>query len=183
MIHTTHFKNRMGELFVAASPRGLLQLHMIPKGAVGPILKELSGTYPDAAVREGGKPLEPILEEIREYFSGERKEFSIALDLKGTPFQMAVWDELQRIPYGETRSYGEVAAKIGKSKAARAVGMACNRNPIAIVVPCHRVVGAKGDLTGYAFGLKIKARLLELERRVRRKEDWGKDNIAKSLPF
>lgn len=101
--------------------------------------------------------------QLGEYFSGQRMAFSIPLRLSGTPFQMAVWEELCRIPFGETRSYKEIAVRIGSPEACRAVGMANNRNPIPIIVPCHRVIGKNGNLTGYAGGLDIKFRLLQIE--------------------
>ncbi len=102
--------------------------------------------------------------ELEEYFAGKRRAFTFPIELDGTDFQRAVWNELLKIPYGGTSSYGRVAAAIGRPRAARAVGMACNRNPLMIVVPCHRVLGADGSLTGYAGGLDVKARLLSLER-------------------
>ena len=102
--------------------------------------------------------------QLREYFSGMRKTFDLPIAPMGTPFQMAVWRALCEIPYGETRTYGEIAAAIGNPKAGRAVGMACNRNPLWIVVPCHRVVGSCGNLTGYAGGLDLKRSLLQLEQ-------------------
>ena len=89
--------------------------------------------------------------------------------MQGTPFQQKVWAALREIPYGETRSYGQIAAQVGNPKASRAVGMANNRNPIAIIVPCHRVIGANGSLTGYAGGLNVKQELLALERRTRQR--------------
>lgn len=101
--------------------------------------------------------------QLMEYFKGERKEFDIQLMPSGTPFQMKVWNALQTIPYGETKSYGKIAAQIGKPRACRAVGMANNRNPISIIIPCHRVIGADGSLTGYGGGLDIKRTLLTLE--------------------
>jgi len=108
-------------------------------------------------IREAAKQLE-------EYFVGKRKIFDIPLGPEGTPFQRAVWEALLEIPYGETRSYGDIAARIGNPKAARAVGMANNRNPIAVFVPCHRVIGASGKLVGYAGGVDVKKKLLELEK-------------------
>ena len=109
----------------------------------------------------------PILVEterqLREYFDGRRTEFALTLDLSGTAFQRKVWRALSTIPFGETRSYAEIAKQIGKPTAARAVGAANGRNPVSIVTPCHRVVGSTGQLTGFAGGLEVKARLLGLE--------------------
>jgi methylated-DNA-[protein]-cysteine S-methyltransferase len=103
--------------------------------------------------------------QLGEYFDGKRKIFTVPLALHGTDFQIAVWKVLQTIPFGETRSYGEVAALAGNAKACRAAGMANNRNPIVIIVPCHRVIGRNGSLTGYGGGLPAKQFLLELEKR------------------
>jgi methylated-DNA-[protein]-cysteine S-methyltransferase len=111
----------------------------------------------------------PILLEterqLREYFAGERQAFSLKLDPAGTHFQRRVWNALLTIPYGDTRSYGQIARQIGCPAAVRAVGAANGRNPISIITPCHRVIGSTGKLTGFAGGLETKARLLELERR------------------
>ena len=105
------------------------------------------------------------VEQLEAYFAGERTDFDLELSLAGSEFQRRVWQALLTIPYGETRSYGEIAEQIGASGAARAVGLANGRNPIAIIVPCHRVIGASGSLTGYGGGLERKQSLLELERR------------------
>jgi methylated-DNA-[protein]-cysteine S-methyltransferase len=113
-----------------------------------------------------GEQVEPLrqgMDELRRYFAGERVEFSCPLDLYGTPFQLEVWQALCRIPYGETRTYAEMARAIGRSLAVRAVGAANGANPIAIIVPCHRVVGSNGSLTGYGGGLPMKEWLLALE--------------------
>ncbi|MGY4024609.1 methylated-DNA--[protein]-cysteine S-methyltransferase [Aeromonas rivuli] len=107
--------------------------------------------------------LAPYLAEFREYFTGERQEFTLPLAAKGTEFQQAVWLALRDIPYGETCSYGEIARRINRPKAVRAVGAANGRNPLSIIVPCHRVIGQNGSLTGYAGGLAIKRALLKLE--------------------
>jgi len=101
--------------------------------------------------------------EINEYLDGKRKTFDIVLEPNGTDFQKKVWQELTKVPYGTTVTYGQLAAKIGKPKAARAVGSAMNKNPILIVQPCHRVVGSDGSLTGFAIGLDVKRKLLDLE--------------------
>jgi len=102
--------------------------------------------------------------QIEEYLNGKRKNFSLPLVTRGTEFQMDVWRALQSIPYGETRSYKEIAELVNRPKAVRAVGMANHRNPISIIVPCHRVIGCDGNLTGYGGGLPLKKYLLELER-------------------
>ncbi|MEW1601100.1 cysteine methyltransferase [Streptomyces sp. DH-12] len=103
-------------------------------------------------------------EQLAAYFAGELKEFTVPLRLHGTPFQRRVWEQLTRIPYGETRTYGQLAGVLGNPKASRAVGLANGRNPVGIIVPCHRVVGSTGSLTGYGGGLDRKRRLLDLER-------------------
>ena len=103
--------------------------------------------------------------ELEEYFDGKRKKFTLPLDLRGTDFQLRVWNVLRKIPYGETRSYKEVALAAGNEKASRAVGMANNKNPILIVVPCHRVIGSNGAMTGFACDLDVKKKLLELEKK------------------
>jgi methylated-DNA-[protein]-cysteine S-methyltransferase len=107
--------------------------------------------------------LAPLRRQLEEYFAGERSEFELDLAPSGSPFQLDVWRALCAIPYGETASYGEIAAAVGQPGAARAVGGANNRNPIAIVIPCHRVIGANGTLTGYGGGLPRKQQLLALE--------------------
>ncbi|WP_320784115.1 methylated-DNA--[protein]-cysteine S-methyltransferase [Streptomyces sp. CRN 30] len=109
-------------------------------------------------------PFAETTAQLGAYFAGELKEFTLDLHLAGTPFQHEVWNQLTRIPYGETRTYGELATALGNPKASRAVGLANGRNPIGIIVPCHRVVGADGDLTGYGGGLPRKRRLLDFER-------------------
>ncbi|MFF1463364.1 methylated-DNA--[protein]-cysteine S-methyltransferase [Streptomyces sp. NPDC058330] len=109
----------------------------------------------------------PFAEAVRQldaYFAGDLTDFDLPLRLEGTPFQRTVWAELRRIPYGETRSYGELAERLGKPGASRAVGLANGKNPVGIIVPCHRVIGASGGLTGYGGGLERKQRLLAFER-------------------
>ena len=108
--------------------------------------------------------LKEAITELNEYIDGKRISFDLQLELQGTEFQKRVWQALKEIPFGETRSYGEIAKLIGNEKASRAVGMANNKNPIPIIVPCHRVIGANGKLVGYAGGLDIKEKLLNLEK-------------------
>lgn len=109
------------------------------------------------------KTLEKTIKQVDEYLSGKRKFFALPLDLVGTEFQLKVWNELLQIPFGETRSYKEIAIRLKNEKAVRAVGLANGKNPISLIVPCHRVIGSNGTLTGYAGGLKIKMHLLNLE--------------------
>ncbi|MFC5213176.1 methylated-DNA--[protein]-cysteine S-methyltransferase [Streptomyces coerulescens] len=113
--------------------------------------------------RRDESPFAEAEDQLEAYFTGELKEFTLELRLLGTPFQRTVWEQLRQIPYGETRSYGQLADALGNSGASRAVGLANGKNPIGIIVPCHRVVGANGSLTGYGGGLDRKQRLLDFE--------------------
>ena len=123
----------------------------------------LSGEM-QSALKEETPLIKKMAAQLAEYFEGKRKTFDLPLNPEGTDFQRSIWNELVKVPYGQTRSYKDIAVAAGNPKAARAVGMANNRNPLMIVVPCHRIVGANGSLTGYAGGLDVKERLLELER-------------------
>lgn len=121
-------------------------------------------TQPQKALLQTTELLSMATIQLDEYFQGKRTTFSLPFKLIGTPFQLAVWKELQNIPYGQTTSYKEIAQKINKPKACRAVGMANNKNPLPIIIPCHRVIGSNGKLIGYAGGLNLKNYLLELEK-------------------
>ena len=129
----------------------------------GCIVRITCGQAPEEDTLGDSCLLEQAAAEVREYLAGKRKVFSTPVNAKGTPFQKAVWEALQKIPFGETRSYGEIAREIGSPRGARAVGMACNRNPILLMIPCHRVVGSTGKLVGFAVGLPRKKWLLGLE--------------------
>lgn len=151
-----------GPLVLLATPTGLCRV-----GLPGESRASLEAW---AVQRVGSEPLEENLAalseaviQLREYFSRLRREFDLPLDLRGTPFQRRVWEELRRIPYGQTVAYGELAHRVGRPGAARAVGQAVGANPVPIIVPCHRVVGADGSLVGYGGGIEIKAALLRLE--------------------
>jgi O-6-methylguanine DNA methyltransferase len=146
----------VGSLFLAASTKGLMRLEFEAR------MQKLNADT--TQLRESKPALVPYLRELNDYFAGERREFSFPLDLRGTEFQLACWSALLKIPYGETRSYRDVAQAIGHPHAYRAVGMSNNRNPIAIIVPCHRVIASSGSLCGYGGGLDIKRKLLELEQ-------------------
>jgi methylated-DNA-[protein]-cysteine S-methyltransferase len=146
----------VGELKLVASDNGLVAI-LWPND--NPRRVPLSGL-----VEEQNHPVLMQAErQLAEYFAGQRRAFDLKLDFAGTAFQRQVWEALLTIPYGETRSYGQIARQIGSPKAVRAVGAANGRNPISIVTPCHRVVGATGKLTGFAGGLETKAHLLALE--------------------
>jgi methylated-DNA-[protein]-cysteine S-methyltransferase len=122
----------------------------------------------DGLRRRESRALDQVRTELDEYFAGTRSAFSVPLLLEGTPFQVSVWRALIEIPSGSTASYGEIARQLGRPQAARAVGAANGLNPISIIVPCHRLVGADGSLTGYGWGIDRKRRLLELERQTRK---------------
>jgi methylated-DNA-[protein]-cysteine S-methyltransferase len=146
----------VGELFIASTERGLCRISYHPEGQ-DEQLARICG------VRVLRSPLDEVRRELDEYFNGSRREFDLPLDLRVAPFHEAVLHELARVPYGRTQTYGSLAAKVGRPRAARAVGTVMNRNPIPIILPCHRIVGANGSLTGYAGGLHVKRALLELE--------------------
>jgi len=144
----------IGELLLAGED-GALAMIGFPKGSMR------RDPEPDWIYNE--KPLATARQQLEEYFAGDRKDFDLPLRIKGTEFQVSVLKALQEIPYGQTVSYGEIAKRIGRPKAVRAVGAANGRNPIPIVVPCHRVIGSSGDLTGFGGGLDTKEALLRLE--------------------
>lgn len=149
------FPSPVGRLLLVGNQKGLRALRF------------LDGTNSWECHPEGKKlrrPFQKVLRQLTEYFSGSRVKFQIPLDLEGTPFQIKVWKALQRIPYGRTAAYREVAQQVGKPLASRAVGAANGKNPISIIVPCHRVIGVDGKLVGYGGGLRIKKALLTHER-------------------
>ncbi|MBU6510579.1 MAG: methylated-DNA--[protein]-cysteine S-methyltransferase [Gammaproteobacteria bacterium] len=123
---------------------------------------------PQADWQKDEKPFREVIKQLKEYFAGQRRSFDLPLAPEGTDFQLKVWRALRGIPFGATWSYGQLAKRIGKPKASRAVGAANGQNPLPIIVPCHRVIGANGSLTGFGGGLKIKQQLLELESGERR---------------
>lgn len=149
-----YFDTPIGELLLAGDDAALAMIGF-PEG------KMRREPEPDWIYNE--KPFGEAIRQLAEYFAGERQEFDLPLRLNGTEFQLLVLEELRRIPYGQTTSYGDIAARIGRPRAVRAVGAANGRNPIPIVVPCHRVIGAGGDLTGFGGGLDTKEALLRLE--------------------
>ena len=153
----SRLKSFAGPLVIGVSSRGMALLEFdrgnFPRKA----------HWPDVVWQESTEATRKYVRELEEYFSGSRREFSFPLDLRGTPFQVKCWRALLDIPYGETRTYADIARAVGQPKGFRAVGLANNRNPIAIVVPCHRVIASDGTLCGYGGGLDLKRKLLELE--------------------
>ena len=153
----------MKQILYTESPFGTVGIAEDGKGICA--LFFLRGEKPEGYTEAETPLLRRAARELAEYFSGERRAFDLPLSLEGTAFQRADLAALCEIPYGETRSYGQIAARLGNPKACRAVGMANHRNPVAVLVPCHRVVGKNGSLTGYAGGLDVKEGLLALEKR------------------
>jgi methylated-DNA-[protein]-cysteine S-methyltransferase len=153
-VYYCYLETPIGELLLAGDADGLTLIGF-PKGSMR------REPEPDWIFNE--KPLGEARRQLREYFTGERREFDLSLKLSGTDFQVSVLRALQEIPYGQTVSYGEIAKRIGRPRAVRAVGAANGRNPLPIVVPCHRVIGSTGDLTGFGGGLDTKEALLRLE--------------------
>jgi len=146
----TWMESPVGRLLLAADEAGLR--------------KVLFGGAPADSWREDPAPLAETVRQLRTYFAGELRDFDLLLAPQGTPFQLRVWRELRNIPYGQTISYGELARRVGSPKGSRAVGLANGANPISIVVPCHRVIGSNGKLTGYGGGIENKELLLALEK-------------------
>ena len=161
------FRSPVGPLFLAASDQGLVALEFdkrLPgQQTIRPNPRDLRAEGKTLTFQDSASEMSIYTRELEEYFSGKRREFSFSLDLRGTEFQLACWHALLAIPYGETRSYGDIARAVGRPQGFRAVGMANNRNPVAIVVPCHRVIASDGTLCGYGGGLDVKRKLLELE--------------------
>jgi methylated-DNA-[protein]-cysteine S-methyltransferase len=154
MLKTMMVKSPIGDLQLVASASALVALH----------LPESDDPRDDSAELGTNPLLRRVADQLAEYFARERREFDVPLAARGTAFQQRVWDALVRIPFGEIRSYGDIAKAIGRPAGSRAVGAANGKNPIAIIVPCHRVIGANGTLTGYGGGLPTKKWLLEHER-------------------
>ena len=163
----TLFESPVGPLFLAASGRGLVALEFdqrLPgQHTIRPNPRDLRAESKSVRFEESAGEIQVYVRELQEYFAGERRRFDFPLDLRGTEFQMDCWRALLAIPYGETRTYADIARAVSRPQGFRAVGMANNRNPIAIVVPCHRVIASDGTLCGYGGGLDIKRKLLELE--------------------
>ena len=151
--------NPLGTYLLVSSQQGVVYVN--PEDKMGNLLArwEQKGIQ----IQDGGEYNDALATQLDAYFAGKLRHFSVPLDLRGTPFQLKVWERLLDIPFGETRSYRQIAKTLGRPRSARPVGQAVGRNPVSIVVPCHRVIGSNGDLIGYGGGLPRKQALLELE--------------------
>ena len=154
MINLAFIDTKIGKLAIEENGRAITDVYIVNEE----IEKD------DSILLKETDLLKEASKQIKEYFEGNRQNFDLLLEPKGTEFQQKVWNALKEIHYGETKSYGEIAKMIGNEKAARAVGMANNKNPIMIIIPCHRVIGANGKLVGYSEGVDIKETLLNLEK-------------------
>lgn len=157
----TAVNSPVGRIMTAATEHGVCWLGIHESPAY--LEAELRSDYPDAQLRSDGDAISKIVARLTAWLGGETGDLYLPLDIRATPFQRAVWCELCAIPFGSTRSYGEIARRLGRPTASRAVGHANGSNPVAIVIPCHRAIGANGMLTGYRWGLEYKRRLLERE--------------------
>jgi methylated-DNA-[protein]-cysteine S-methyltransferase len=166
-LYQKHFSSPVGWLTLSANISGLCGVKI---GRFG-------------TERGSSKFLDQAVTQLTEYFQGQRRQFTVPLALDGTPFQKDVWQSLASIPYGVTPSYSDIASKIGRPSAVRAVGMAINKNPLLIVLPCHRVIGKNGDLTGYAAGVYIKRELLRHEFNFEQNSQAKKTSFTQGLNF
>ena len=161
-MHISRSNSPIGQFRIASTEAGLAYVELPHSSGRG--MRDWMERYvPERRCVDEIGPNRAAIEQILEYLASERTHFDVPLDLRGTPFQRAVWDALIEIPYGESRSYAEVARAVGRPKAQRAVGSANNANPVSLIVPCHRVIAADGSLGGYGGGQKLKARLLAME--------------------
>lgn len=171
-----HFlETPIGVLHIVATPKGVAQIDFVSAKR-----NRGSAARPNrtGAARQARTHIANAIRQIREYFGGRRKDFDLPLDLHGTPNQQMVWQGLLEIPFGKTKTYGELAGEIGTPRAARAVGTACGSNPVPVIVPCHRVIGSTGGLHGYGGGLWRKKLLLELEGALPKTKE-----AQRALPF
>jgi methylated-DNA-[protein]-cysteine S-methyltransferase len=163
--HESILDTAVGPLLMRWTPAGVTAIRFLQETA-----SQRVPLHPPAVSKNA-----PVVRQLAEYLAGQRTQFDLPLVLQGTPFQHAVWEQLCAIPYGTTRTYGELARDLGMPAASRAVGRAVGSNPLLVVVPCHRVVGQDGRLTGYAGGIQVKAHLLGLEQRKRAAPAGGHD--------
>ena len=154
----------IGKFLVVVSAKGLCALRLIEGRSLANLLEEMRRAHPHADLVADDKAVQPMARKIEAVIAGRLDAAKLPLDMGGTPFQQRVWQELVRVPWGKTFSYSELASKVGSPRAVRAVASACARNPVAFVVPCHRILRKGGGLGGYYFGLEMKQRLLDREK-------------------
>ena len=167
LYHVVSAPSPLGLLFVATTEKGLRYLEFLDRRSLKRAIAAHAAENPGATWEPSVRALRPLADLLEQYFSGGVKHLNAPLDVAGSEFEHKVWHALVAIPYGETRSYGDIAKAVGDPRAARAVGLACNRNPVVVVTPCHRVIGADGKLVGYIGGVNRKKFLLALEARFR----------------
>lgn len=165
----------VGLLFLARTAQGLRHLEFMDRKSIKRMISNHAAEYPEATWEPSLLDLKPVVEQLEAYFCGALDTFDVPTSVSGSPFQLLVWRALLEIPYGETRTYGQIAKAIGQPRSARAVGLANNQNPLAIIVPCHRVIGSKGEMTGYGGGVTRKKWLLQLEARFKGKVESAGD--------
>jgi len=170
ILHFAEIESPLGRLRVVSSARGLVYVEL-PNASGRGLAGWTKENAPDAKLIEGWAPNRAAAQQLLEFTRGKRRSIDVSLDLRGTPFQVEVYNAVARIPFGEKATYSDIAKQIGRPKANRAVGAANSVNPLPLIIPCHRVVGASGKLQGYAGGLAMKARLLALEAAAPR-EGW-----------
>lgn len=156
-MYYTRFNTNFCEIILAGDEKGLARLHLNTE-------KGRRRFHIPSGWRINDSFFKHIETQVTEYFRGKRKSFDVVLNPQGTAFQRIVWDKLSEIPYGQLKSYGDIARAAGNTKAARAVGAACGKNPVPLIIPCHRVIGAGGKLAGYAYGISVKEQLIKLEQ-------------------
>ncbi|MFJ7738515.1 methylated-DNA--[protein]-cysteine S-methyltransferase [Lysinibacillus sp. NPDC097287] len=157
-------RSKLGDLFVVASDKGIVYIGT-PDASFEEVEVWAKKPFKNYTFEESSEKVAQYIEQLEDYFKGELREFDLPIHVKGTPFQLAVWDALKELPYGTTTSYSGIAEMIGNPKAVRAVGAAIGANPILAIIPCHRVIGKNGKMTGFRSGIPMKEFLLQLERK------------------
>ncbi|MCC6397464.1 MAG: methylated-DNA--[protein]-cysteine S-methyltransferase [Bacteroidetes bacterium] len=162
MVYCTSFESKVGLIYVASTEKGVCKVS-VPRQTKRDFFHWLRDNFDDSEVVDNKSRNKEVIDQLNRYFNGKLAKFAVSVDMRGTPFQLRVWKELSKIPYGTTISYKQLAKRLGTSRGFQAVGRANAANPVPIIVPCHRVLGADGSLVGYASGVKTKEFLLKLE--------------------
>jgi methylated-DNA-[protein]-cysteine S-methyltransferase len=162
MVYCTSFESKVGLIYVASTEKGVCKVS-VPRQTKRDFFGWLRENFADSEVMDNKSRNKEVIDQLTRYFNGKLAKFTVSVDMRGTPFQLRVWKELSRIPYGTTISYKQLAKRLGTSRGFQAVGRANAGNPVPIIIPCHRVLGADGSLVGYASGVKTKEFLLKLE--------------------